>query len=112
VPCEVLRQAPVPPNRLAATGWQLLVGAAVLVPLALAVEGPPPAVTLRNAIGFAHLSLVGTALAFVLWFNGIRRLPAAAPPLLGLAAPLTGAALGWVVLGQSLSPAQLAGFAV
>ena len=48
----------------------------------------------------------------MLWFNGIRRLPAAAPPLLGLAAPVTGAVLGWVVLGQSLSPVQLTGFVV
>jgi probable blue pigment (indigoidine) exporter len=36
----------------------------------------------------------------------------AAPPLLGLAAPLTGATLGWIVLGQSLSPVQLAGMAI
>ncbi len=41
------------------------------------------------------------------WFNGIRRLPTAAPPLLGLASPITGATLGWVVLGQSLSPVQI-----
>ena len=60
----------------------------------LVVEGAPPAVTGRTVLGFAYLSLVGTALAFVLWFNGIRRLPAAAPPLLGLAAPVTGAVHG------------------
>jgi hypothetical protein len=35
-------------------------------------------------------------------FDGIRRLPAMAPPLLGLAAPVRGAAIGWVALGQSL----------
>ncbi len=64
----------------------------------------------RNIAGFAYLSLVGTAAAFILWFNGIRRLPATSPPLLGLAAPVTGAVLGWVVLGQSLSALQLAGF--
>jgi hypothetical protein len=34
----------------------------------------------------------------------------AAPPLLGLAAPVTDALLGWVILRQSLSPVQLAGF--
>jgi probable blue pigment (indigoidine) exporter len=72
----------------------------------------PPALTGRNVAGFAYLSLAGTALAFVLWFNGIRRLPTAAPPLLGLAAPVTGAVLGWIVLGQSLSPLQLTGFVV
>ena len=61
---------------------------------------------------FAYLTLAGTALAFVLWFNGIRRLPSAAPPLLGLAAPITGAVMGWIVLGQSLSSVQLVGFAI
>jgi probable blue pigment (indigoidine) exporter len=106
------KRFPAPPNRLAATGWQLLMGGAVLVPLAAIVEGAPPSLTGRNVMGFAYLSLIGTALAFVLWFNGIRRLPAAAPPLLGLAAPITGAVLGWVMLGQSLSPVQLTGFVI
>ena len=32
--------------------------------------------------------------------------------MLGLAAPVTGAALGWIVLGQSLSYTQLAGFVI
>src|SRR4029453_15981383 len=70
----------------------------------------PPPLTGGNVVGFAYLSLVGTALAFLLWFEGIRRLPAAAPPLLVLAAPVPGALLGWVILRQSLSPVQLAGF--
>ena len=50
----------------------------------LVVEGMPPALTGRNIAGFMYLSLVGTAAAFIVWFNGIRRLPAASPPLLGL----------------------------
>jgi len=106
------KRFPAPSNRLAATGWQLLIGGVILVPLTAAVEGAPPSLTGHNVAGFAYLSLVGTALAFVLWFNGIRRLPAAAPPLLGLAAPITGAVLGWSILGQSLSPLQLTGFVV
>ncbi|QXC62792.1 DMT family transporter [Aquihabitans sp. G128] len=79
---------------------------------ALLVEGAPPALTGTSVAGFAYLSLAATALAYVLWFQGIRRLPAAAPPLLGLAAPVTGAAIGWAVLGQDLSPLQLLGFAL
>jgi probable blue pigment (indigoidine) exporter len=106
------KRFPTPANRLAATGWQLLLGGVLLVPLTLVAEGLPPAPTGRNVAGFAYLGLVGTALTFVLWFNGIRRLPAAAPPLLGLAAPVTGAALGWAVLGESLSPLQLIGFVI
>jgi probable blue pigment (indigoidine) exporter len=106
------KRFPAPANRIAATGWQLLLGGAVLVPLAAVLEGAPPVLNGGNVVGFAYLSLVGTALAFVLWFNGIHRLPTAAPPLLGLAAPVTGAVLGWVVLDQSLSPVQLTGFAI
>jgi probable blue pigment (indigoidine) exporter len=106
------RRFPAPPNRLAATGWQLLAGSVALVPLTLVAEGAPPALTARNLAGFAYLSLAATALAFVLWFHGVRRLPTAGPPLLGLGVPVTGAVMGWVVLGEALSPVQLVGFAI
>ena len=102
----------VAPHRIAAAGWQLLVAAVFLVPLAVAVDGPPQSLTVANIVGFAYLSLVATAAAFVVWFQGIARLPIVAPPLLGLAAPVTGAALGWLVLGQSMSAVQLVGFAL
>ena len=106
------KRFPTPANRVAATGWQLLMGGAILLPLTAIIEGAPPALTGRNLAGFAYLSMVGTALAFIVWFNGIRRLPSAAPPLLGLAAPITGAVLGWAILGQSLTPLQLTGFVI
>jgi len=106
------KRFPAPSHRVASTGWQLLLAAGLLVPLALGVEGRPPSLVATNVAGFAYLSLAGTAVAFLLWFDGIGRLPVAAPPLLGLAAPLTGATLGWVVLGQSLSASQLVGFAL
>jgi probable blue pigment (indigoidine) exporter len=100
-----------PRHRIAATGWQLLVAAAFLVPLALAVDGPPSVPTPANVAGYLHLSVVATAGAFLVWFRGIADLPVAAPPLLGLAAPVTGATLGWIVLDQHLTPLQLVGFA-
>ena len=101
-----------PADRLVATGWQLLLGGALLVPLTLVVEGLPPVPTGTALAGYTYLSVGATALAFVVWFNGVRRLPTAAPPLLGLAAPVTGAVLGWALLGQELAPLQLAGFAL
>ena len=106
------KRYPSPGNRITATGWQLLMSSVVLLPLTLAVEGLPATVSTTNLAGFAYLSLAGTALAFVLWFNGIRRLPVAGPPLLGLAVPVTGAVLGWLFLSESLSVIQLLGFAV
>jgi hypothetical protein len=101
-----------PVNQLGATGWQLLLSGVILVPLVALVEGAPPALTTGNIIGFAYLSLVATGLAFVMWFRGIRRLPISVPPLLGLAAPVTGAVLGWALLGQALSALQVLGFVV
>ncbi len=106
------KRLPTPPNRIAATGWQMVMAGAILVPLAVAVEGLPVSVSAMNLGAFAYLSLAGTALAFVLWFNGIRRLPVAGPPLLGLAAPITGAVLGWLVLNEALSALQIIGFAL
>lgn len=106
------RHFPTPPNRLMATGWQLLLSALILVPLSLLVEGRPPTPTPTNLGAFTYLSVAATGVAFLLWFNGIRRLPVAAPPLLGLAAPVTGATLGWILLGEALSVAQLVGFVV
>ena len=96
------KRFPAPPHRAAATGWQLLLGGAVLLPLALAVEGQPPVLTATNVLGFLWLSIGCTGVAFLVWYDGVRRLPTPAPPLLGLAAPVTGATLGWLVLGQSL----------
>lgn len=103
---------PTPGHRMGATGWQLVIAAVVIAPLALLVEGPPPSLTGVNATAFAYLSLVATGAAFVLWFNGIRRLPTQAPPVLGLAAPITGAALGWMILGEDLTAIQMVGFVV
>lgn len=99
-----------PPDRIAATGWQLGLSSLVLVPVAVALEGTPAMPGIGEFVGVGYLSLVTTGLAFILWFSGIERLPTHVPPLLGLAAPLTGATIGWAALGQSLTPLQLAGF--
>ncbi|WP_062295651.1 EamA family transporter [Demequina maris] len=94
---------------LAFTGWQLLAGGLVLVLPTLALEGPPPALTATNVLGYAWLAIPGTALAYLAWFSGILRLPASRVSLLSFLTPLTAGALGWAILGQSLSPLQLAG---
>lgn len=101
---------PVP--LLAFTGWQLTAGGLLLVPVLLVVEGLPSHLDGPALGGLAYLGLVGTALAYALWFRGIERLPAARVSFLGLLSPVVAAALGWVVLGQALTGWQLAGAAL
>ncbi|SCG34127.1 probable blue pigment (indigoidine) exporter [Micromonospora halophytica] len=97
---------------LAVTSWQLTAGGLLVVPLAAAVEGTPPAPDGPALAGYAWLGLAGTALAYALWFRGAGRLPLTQVSVLGALSPLTAAALGWIVLGQALDATQLTGFAL
>ncbi|MFG3253357.1 EamA family transporter [Streptomyces sp. NPDC048172] len=97
---------------LALTGWQLTAGGVVLAPLALAVEGLPSHFTGTNLAGYAYLGLIGTALAYALWFRGIERLPASSLSFLGLTNPITATLAGLIFLGQTLTPWQLGGLAL
>jgi probable blue pigment (indigoidine) exporter len=57
-----------PVSLLVFTAWQLAVGGIVLLPIALTVEGPITHLSTTNLLGFAYLGLVGTGLAYALWF--------------------------------------------
>ncbi|WP_229796381.1 EamA family transporter, partial [Saccharothrix coeruleofusca] len=103
---------PAPAPLLATTGWQLVVGGVLLLPVTLAVEGLPTGVTAENAAGYAYLGLVGAALAYCLWFRGVRLLPATEVAFLGLLSPVVAAVVGWLALDQDLTAAQLAGAAI
>ncbi|MEU8799181.1 EamA family transporter [Spirillospora sp. NPDC048819] len=94
------------------TGWQLTGGGLLLVPVALLVEGAPPALDGRAITGYLYLGVIGTALAYWVWFRGISRLPATSVAFLALLSPLSAAVIGWAALGQALTPLQLLGMAI
>lgn len=97
---------------LAFTGWQLLIGGLLLAPLALLLDPPIEHLSGTHVAGFIYLSIIGSLLAYPLWFRGIARLSPVAVSALTLLSPLTALILGWVVLGQSLSWTQLAAMSV
>ncbi len=101
-----------PVGLVTATGWQLVAGGLLLLPLAFVLEGPPPIFTGRNWFGAVWLATAGTGVAYSLWFRGIERLPVSSLSFLGLMSPLTATVLGWVVLDQSLTAGQLGGAAL
>ncbi|MEV6769647.1 EamA family transporter [Nocardia sp. NPDC051030] len=93
-------------------GWQLTAGGLFLLPVTLLIEGPPPAIDLTAASGYLWLGLAGGLVAYVLWFRGIGALPVTSVAVLVLLSPLMAAVLGVIVLGQTLGPIQLVGFAI
>ncbi len=94
---------------IALTGWQLTLGGLMLLPLALLLEPALPTLTAENLLGYGYLSLFGTLIAYLLWFQGIQKLPAVMVSTLGLLSPLTAVALGWVFLDQAIEGWALAG---
>lgn len=92
--------------------WQLVFGGLVLLPMTLVSEGVPDTLSVKNVVGFAYIGVVGTALAYTLWFRGIERLAPTSLSLLSLANPMVATVAGFVVLHQSLTVPQAVGFAV
>lgn len=99
-----------PVSLLTFTAWQLTAGGLLLLPFALWIEPPLPALTSENILGLVYLGLVGAAFTYILWFRGIGRLEPSAVSALGFLSPATAVVLGWSLLDQQLSPLQIAGF--
>lgn len=94
---------------LTGTSWQLIAGGAVLVPLAVVVEGAPPPLGTRSLLAFGYLTIIATAVAFGAWFTGLRHLAAGTVGVIGLLNPVTGILLGTMLATEVLSARQLAG---
>jgi probable blue pigment (indigoidine) exporter len=98
-----------PAPLLATTGWQLVAGGVVLLPVAFLVEGAPPAFTVQNLAGYGYLTIIGSAVAYALWFRGLRDLSPTDVTFLGLLSPVMATTLGWLVLDQRLTTPQAIG---
>ena len=94
---------------LTATGFGFALGGLVLLPVAAATGGvsftPSP-------VSLGLLAVLGTgptAVAYTLYFRGLRTAPAGIAALLSLLEPLTGTILAALILGDRLGPTGIAG---
>ncbi|MYW46312.1 EamA family transporter [Streptomyces sp. SID161] len=101
------RPAGAGPLTLAA--WQLTAGGLLLLPTALAVEGPPHRIDAGAAGGYLWLGSMGGLIAYTLWFRGIADLPVGASAPLVLLSPLVATVIG-TAMGESLTLPQALGF--
>ena len=94
---------------LTAAGFGFALGGLVLLPAAAAAGGvgfTPGPVTLGL---LAALGTGPTAVAYTLYFRGLRSAPAGTAALLSLLEPLTGTVLAALILGDRLGPAGITG---
>ncbi|MGN9889787.1 DMT family transporter [Micromonospora sp. L31] len=101
---------PVPGlDDLAATGFGFTIGAATLAPLAAETSG------MSFTPGWASIGLLlllgtaPTAVAYTLYFRGLRTTSAGTAALMALLEPLVGTVLATWILGDRLSPTGLIG---
>ncbi|MDO5609310.1 MAG: EamA family transporter [Pseudomonadota bacterium] len=94
---------------LALTGWQLLLGGVMLLPLTLWREGWLHTATLTNLLGYAYLCLFGAVISYGLFFRGLAKLSPVAVTSLGLLSPVTAVLIGWVWLGEAMRGWSLVG---
>lgn len=93
-------------------GWKLAMGGFILAGFAFLFEPSLPPLTAAQWTGYAYLSLLGTVVAYILWFRGMARLSPVAVSALGLLSPLTAILLGWLLLGETLHAHQMVGIGV
>jgi len=108
-----LKWARVDASPIAITAWQLVAGT-ITVAIGFVASGASaaPALGPLAAGGLIYTTLIGTAVAYLLWFRISVRLPASTAGLGILLVPVVGVVASVVLLGDRPSAADLGGFAL
>lgn len=98
---------------LYAMGWQLFIGSIPLGVTSLATENIEEIqFVIEFYFSLLVLSLIGTALPFVIWFKLLERVQLYKANAYSFVIPIIGLILGYLFFSESLSPAQLLGVSV
>jgi len=101
-------------ERVALTGWSMLLGGVTLHLGSLgAGEVPTVAITTPMALGAViYLGVFSTAIAFVIYFTLLEERGAFETSLVAYLVPVVATTAGVVFLGETISPLSLVGFGV
>ena len=94
---------------LALTAWQMLLGAAALVILAMAVPERPTAWTVPYMGILAFMSIASTALCWWLWIYILDRVPAWEASLSVLGTPVVAILSSRLLLGEAFKATEISG---
>jgi drug/metabolite transporter (DMT)-like permease len=101
-------------ERVALTGWSMLLGGVTLHLGSLAVgEVPTGAIAAPTALGaVVYLGVFSTAIAFVIYFTLLEERGAFETSLVAYLVPVVATVAGVVLLGETISPLSVVGFTV
>lgn len=102
-------QRPSHISLLGLTGWQLLMGGLLMIPLMIWREGLPQGFEPSHWFGYGYLMLIGGVFSYSLWFWGIQKLPAVSVSLLGFLSPLSATVLGFYFQHETFGALQWIG---
>ncbi len=109
-------RARLPERPLMATGLQMLLGGLVLLAMAAAAGEPGrfdmTAVSTRSIVALAYLTLVGSIVAFTVYGWLLRVAPLPKVATYAYVNPMVAVVLGWLVLGEPITPRTLVAGAV
>jgi drug/metabolite transporter (DMT)-like permease len=88
---------------LSFTTWQMLFGSIPLVLCAFLIPSPPIHWTVPFVATLAYSGILGGAIAWLLWFYALSRLPAGVASLGTLATPVVGVSAAWIQFGETPS---------
>ncbi len=94
------------------TAWQMLVGAAAFVPLALLEGRPLLAPTPRSAMAAVYLAVCCSLLSFVFFNFAVKGLSVTVSSLLLNLQPVVGVVCSYLALGETVTPFQALGGSV
>lgn len=103
---------------MAATTGQLIMASLYMLPIVLLVDRPwtlslaPTGDTLAAVLSLLTLAIVGTSLAYLVYYWLVREVGATGASLVTYISPFTGLTWGALFLGERLTVAALAGFAL
>lgn len=107
-----LKWARIDADPIAIAAWQVLVALVITVGCLLVFEGSPHwwPVHPRALLAMVFAGMAGSAFAYLLWFEIVRRLPATTASLGVLSAPAVGVIASMLVLGERPSIHDIIGF--
>jgi drug/metabolite transporter (DMT)-like permease len=99
-------------SALSLAPWQMLIAAALLLPVAIAAEGLPGQLTLLGAATLAYVAPVATAFAYWAVVESGRRFAASTMSMALLATPSLGLLISALALSEPINMSLLAGVAL